>query len=202
MIIKDIKDAVYYDTETTGLDPVENRILEHGCIRVRDGKIVEELRIIVNQKVPIQAFLTEIHGITEEMCTKEGKDPKESAQKILNFMGDDVVIGLNNVCFDHCFLECETNRYGLSRPKIESWFDIGLWYKGLVIGNLYNEKELFYLYCRRIKDIRAKGVKYNLNYLVKTFGVENLREGGVHGAIRDLRMTKHVFDKMKEKYCA
>lgn len=189
-----------YDSETTGLDITQDKIVEHGAIRVRDNEIVEELRILVNQNMMVPEGASRIHGITTEICTKEGKDPKESAGKVLGFMGDDVVIGMNNIPYDYPMLEMEVNRYSLPRPKIDRWFDVGMWHKGLCLGNQYNEKELFYLYANRIKNIRAR-IKYNLDHLVKTYGVENLRDDGVHGAIKDLRMNHHVFQKMKEKYC-
>lgn len=202
MIIKNIKDYTLFDSETTGLDFSIDRIVSHGVIRVRDNKIVEELEIMVNQPIEIPTVATNIHGITNEMMKKDGKDPKESCKKVLDFMGNDIIVGLNNTCYDYQMLEMECNRYGLPRPKIENWFDVGLLAKGLFIGNLYNEKELFYKYAFRIKDIRAKGVKYNLNFLTKEMGCDNLRDEvkGRHGAVVDLKMTKNVFDKMKEKY--
>lgn len=200
--IKEISNYVGYDSETTGLDLEHDRIVSHGLIRVRDDKIVDELEIMVNQPIEIPFVATNIHGITNEMMKKDGKDPKESCQKVLDFIGDDIVMGLNNIPYDYPMLENEGKRYSLSRPKVEKWFDLGLTCKGVFIGNLYNEKEAFYKYAFRIKDIRAKGVRYNLNFLTKEFGCENLREEvqGRHGAVMDLRMTKNIFDKFKQKY--
>lgn len=199
--LKDLKDYVLYDTETSGLDLFNDRIIEHGCMRVRNDEIVDTLAIMVKQPIVISEESMSFHGISNEVMNAKGLEPKKSALDILEFMGDDVVMGLNNISYDGPILMNECNRYKLKRPLMENWFDVGLWHKGIHIGKLWNEEELFYKYALRIKEIRAKGVKYNLNFLAKNYDVENLREGGIHGAIKDLKMTKHVFDKMKEKYC-
>ena len=129
MKIKEITSYCGFDSETTGLDAHNDKILEYGVIRVRNNEIVDTFRVLANHKVFIPQFLTDIHGITTEMCEKEGIDPKEACQKTMEFIGDDVVVGLNNVAFDYQFLEVECNRHGLPRPQIEKWFDIGTWHK-------------------------------------------------------------------------
>ena len=77
-----------------------------------------------------------------------------------------------------------------------------MWHIGFHIGQIWDEKEPFFRWALRIRDIRAKGVKYNLNFLAKTYGVDNLREeiGGLHGALVDIKLTHHVFVAMKKKY--
>jgi DNA polymerase III epsilon subunit-like protein len=135
------------------------------------------------------------------MCDRDGIDPKLACQKTVDFIGNDIVIGLNNIAFDFQFLEVESNKHGIQRPKIETWFDVGTWHKGIQLGHMYNEQEPYFKYSTRIRDIRAR-IKFNLDFLSKTYGVENLRDDGKHGALKDLHMTKNVFDKMKEKYCA
>lgn len=195
--IKEIKDYVMFDTETTGLDVSTSLILEYGLIRVRNNEIVKSLRMLVNQDIIIPPELTAIHGINNEMIKKDGIEPKIACQKAREFMANDIVNGLNNVPYDFPLYENECNRYYVQRPKIETWIDTGLLHKGVHIGNLWNEQELFYKYANRIKEIRAKGVKYNMDYLVKTYEVQNLRTEGLHGAMEDVVMTHHVFNKFK-----
>jgi len=200
MKIKEVTSYTLYDSETTGLDLTEARIVEHGCLRIRDNKIVDSYRTLVNQKMEVPYGASEINGITTEMCEKEGIDPKLACEQVINFLGDDIVAGLNNVAYDFPLLEKECNRYGLPRPKIENWLDVGTLHKGLALGNLYNQEEMYFKYSTRIKNIMARGIKFNLNFLVKTYNVENLRDSGIHGAIEDTTMTFHIFNKMKEKY--
>jgi DNA polymerase III epsilon subunit-like protein len=198
--IKNVKDYCLFDTETTGLDPKTNKILEYGCLRVRNNEIVDSFRALANHKVYIAPFLTEIHGIDNALIEKDGINPKEACKKALDFMGNDIIIGLNNIPFDYPFLEIEANSHGLPRPKIENWIDLGMLAKGVQLGNIYNETEYFYKYAWRIRDIRARGVKFSLNHLTQVYECENLREGGVHGAIVDLKMTYNIFKRFQAKY--
>lgn len=199
----DLKNLVNYcivDTETTGLSPIENRIIEYGAVRVRNDEIVDTCHVYVQQNVVIEYFITNINGIDNALLDREGVDPKIACQKVIDFLGDDITMGVNNIPFDFPMIECECNRTGVSRPKISNFFDLGIAHKGIQLGNLWNKKEEFYRYALRIKDIRARGVKYNVDHLIKTYEVENLREDGVHGAMVDTKMLKPVWEKMRAQY--
>ena len=55
---------VVLDVETTGLDPLENRIVEIALATVENGMIIESWTTRFNPEGPVGK--TEIHGITEE----------------------------------------------------------------------------------------------------------------------------------------
>lgn len=200
MKIQKINNYVIYDYETTGLDVLNDRIVSAGYLRVVDNQITEEMSFIVKQPVVIPDICIGIHGITNERMNKEGISPKEAMQRGADFMKKNFCGGLNNLGYDYFLAEVECNRHGIERPRIENQFDVGLMYKGIALGNLYNESEFFFSYAKRIRDIRAKGVKFNLNFLTKTFECENLREDGIHTVLHDIKMTHNIFQKMKAKY--
>lgn len=200
MKISEIKNAIYFDTETTGLDLRLDKIVEYGCLRVRNQEITEELRLLVKQPIRIPLEASNIHGITNEMVEKDGIDPESACKQVLAFFGDDPVIGINNIPYDLPLLEVECKHFNLPRPHVEKWFDIGMFHKGMQIGNVWNGQELFYRYALRIREIRAKGVKYNLDHLSKVYETENLRDNSFHGALRDSRMVFYIFKKMQLKY--
>ncbi|MCK9462298.1 MAG: 3'-5' exonuclease [Proteobacteria bacterium] len=55
-----------FDTETTGLDPIEDRIVQIGGVFLRRGELVGPRRSsLVNPGVPIPPDVTAIHGITD-----------------------------------------------------------------------------------------------------------------------------------------
>ncbi len=198
--IKEIKDQVVFDTETTGLDLQNDLIIEYGLLRIRDNKPVDSLRLLVKRDMEIPPEAFKAHGISRETLMKEGMEPRLACQMAREFMGNDIVNGLNNVAYDFPMLENECNRYFIQRPKIENWIDTGMLHKGVHIGNIWNEREMFYKYSNRVKEIRAKGVKYNMDFLAKTYEVNNLRVEGLHGAMEDVTMTFHIFNKFKEKH--
>lgn len=91
------------DLEMTGLSVKEDKITEIGAVRVRDGSITETYGMLVNPHQPIPARVSEITGITDEMV-KDAMEPDEALSGLLEFIGDDVIVG-QNVKFDYSFLK-------------------------------------------------------------------------------------------------
>lgn len=95
-------DYVVLDLETTGLDPAWNEIIEIGAIRVRDLDIVDTFSQLVKPSEPIDDFITELTGITNEMVA-DAPSIDRVLPGFLEFVGDDIVVG-HNVNFDINFL--------------------------------------------------------------------------------------------------
>lgn len=191
-----------FDTETTGLDFQKDRILEYGCLRVRDNQVVDTLRLLARTGKTIPAEASAIHGITQADIDREGIDAKDACLQVMKFLGGDLVLGVNNLFFDLQMLEVECNRHGVSRPKAINWYDVGMLHKGMMIGQVWNQVEPFFNYAQRIKDLRIRGVRYSVDFMVKHYEVENLRENGRHDAVTDIKLTKHIFEKIKAKYAS
>lgn len=108
------KRPIYYDTETTGVRPEKDRIVEIAAFDpVRNLTFVQ----FVNPKMPIPPEATAITKITDEMVANApsfeviGKD-------FIEFCGEDaVLIAHNNDRFDKLFLECEAERSALVLPS-------------------------------------------------------------------------------------
>lgn len=102
---KDSRTATSYvvlDTETTGLNPKTDRIIEFAAIRCVNDVPVDGYRTFVNPERPLPDKIVKLTGITQ--ADVDGAPLfSEVAQKILDFVGDDLVIG-HNVTFDTGFL--------------------------------------------------------------------------------------------------
>ena len=109
------KPLVVFDLETTGLDLVNDRIIQISYVKVRPtDKDGEEDRksIFVNPGKPIPAFVQQLTGITEEMV-KDAPTFKQLAKQLADsFTGCDFA-GFNSDRFDVPMLAEEFLRAGV-----------------------------------------------------------------------------------------
>lgn len=108
---------IIFDTETTGLDNREDRIIEIGGIELVDhfptGKTIHLYINADGRKVHPDALA--VHGISDESLADKPKFA-ELAQEILDFFGDGQWIA-HNATFDMGFVNAELARLNL--PPIE-----------------------------------------------------------------------------------
>lgn len=98
-----LSDYTVIDTETTGLDACTCEILEIGAIRYRSHREVARFRSYIRPYRPIPRSATEINGITEYTVKLAPRFPEVYAD-LLDFIGDDVLIGYN-IDFDIKFIQ-------------------------------------------------------------------------------------------------
>ena len=108
---------IIFDTETTGLDNREDRIIEIGGIELIDhfptGRTIHLYINADGRKVHPDALA--VHGISDESLAGKPKFA-EVVQEILDFFGDGQWIA-HNATFDMGFVNAELARLGL--PPIE-----------------------------------------------------------------------------------
>jgi CBS domain-containing protein len=114
-------DAVVMDTETTGLDPANARVIEVGAIRLTGGRIADAppLRRLVRPDIPIPAASTRIHGFDADAVADA---PAFAAvwPELAGFFDNTVLIG-HSIGFDLAVLERECARAKIlwqSRPSL------------------------------------------------------------------------------------
>lgn len=98
-----IEEYVVLDLEMTGLSAKSDQIIEIGAIKIKNGQIVDKIETLVNPKCNIPQRVTELTGITDAMAV-QGLDRDEAVAKLLDFIGDAVLVG-HNVGFDYSFLK-------------------------------------------------------------------------------------------------
>ena len=112
-------DAVVIDTETTGLDPANARLLEIGAVRLRAGRIDERAvyRSLIQPGEPIPEAATEIHGI-DAARVKDAPSFAKVWPEFREFVGPNVVIG-HAVGFDLAIFkrECERAGFAFELPR-------------------------------------------------------------------------------------
>lgn len=105
-----LRDYVVLDVETTGLDPVANRIIEVAAIRVQEGQETGRYQTFVNPKVKVPKEITELTGI-KNTDVKNGKPYEEMAQEVSDFIGELPIVA-HNAPFDVKFVTAALSLIG------------------------------------------------------------------------------------------
>ena len=90
------------DTETTGLNAGNDKIIEICAVRYREWKPVEKFTTLINPGKHIPITASNINGITDDMVT-DSPSVSEIAQGFLAFIGKDNLVG-HNIGFDLKFI--------------------------------------------------------------------------------------------------
>jgi DNA polymerase-3 subunit epsilon len=101
---------VAVDVETTGLQPLQHRIIEIGMVRYRLGAEVERFESLVSPERRIPKFITKLTGISDEMVAGSPRFV-DLADTVVEFIDDSTILG-HNVGFDIGFLNGELKRLG------------------------------------------------------------------------------------------
>jgi len=106
-----------FDTETTGTDPTEARIVTACAARLGAGQQTQVRSWLADPGVPIPAEATAVHGITDERARAEGADAAEVVDELADALVDAWREGLPvvamNFAYDGTVLVHELERHGL-----------------------------------------------------------------------------------------
>ncbi len=94
---------IFFDLETTGLNPDSDEVIEIGAIKVRDGNIIGKFHSFVRPHRNIPSLVTNLTGITFE-DVENAPSPDDIRNKLEKFIGNYPLIA-HNVSFDRIFLE-------------------------------------------------------------------------------------------------
>lgn len=98
-----IQDYTAIDIETTGLDPKLEKMIEVGAVKVRNGQITDCFESLVQPGRKLSETIIKLTGITDETL-KDAPEPKEVIPKLLDFLGEDILLG-HSIMFDYSFLK-------------------------------------------------------------------------------------------------
>lgn len=121
---------VSLDTETTGVDPFEDRIVEVAVAIVRpDGALDLSWSTVVDPGIEIPDGAAEIHGITTERARAEGIPTPDAVQRVAEIVfdfcsgPDGMPVCMYNAKFDWPLLICEAERHGIEFPAFAPILD-------------------------------------------------------------------------------
>ncbi len=99
---------VVLDLETTGANPVHDRVTEIAAVRMEGGREVARWSTLVNPGISIPSFIQNLTGINNAMVADAPRFD-EAAPHLLELL-DGAVLVAHNVRFDHGFLKNEFDR--------------------------------------------------------------------------------------------
>lgn len=162
---------VAVDLETTGLNPSQERIIEIGAVKVKDGVICDTFDVFVNPERTLSSFITELTGITDEMLNG-APDILTALHQFLEFAGEEVLVG-HHISFDYSFLK-----------------------KNIVnIGENFEREGIDTLKIAR--ECLPNLEKRSLTSLCAYYGIENAH---AHRACEDAMATTQLYFRLKKDF--
>ena len=106
-----------FDTETTGVDVHNDRIVTAALVRRVPGESTEVRTWLIDPGIPIPAEAAAIHGISTEHAVEHGEAPGPALEEIASLIAADLALGVPvvafNAAFDLSLLDAELTRHGL-----------------------------------------------------------------------------------------
>ena len=161
---------IILDTETTGLDPRDHRVIEIACVEIEDfiptGRTFHRY---VNPERLIEADAERVHGISNAfVASKPRFSDAEICDAFLEFVGGAAIVA-HNAAFDRGFVNAELGRAG----------------RGLV-------PESRWICTYQLAQKRFPGMYNSLDALCKRYRI-SLTEREKHGALIDARLLASVY---------
>ena len=161
--------SVLFDTETTGLDPLNgDRVIEVACLELeRDLPTGRVFHVLIDPDRDIPPEASRVHGFTRADLMGKPRFA-DVADALLEFLGDSPLIA-HNATFDFGFLDMEFGRLSLPRLSGERMIDT-----------------------LALAKARFPGLPNSLDALCRRFGID-LSERTSHNALLDCRLLAQVY---------
>ncbi|MDO5860027.1 MAG: 3'-5' exonuclease [Methanobrevibacter sp.] len=167
---------MFFDTETSGLDFINNKIIELAMFTVIDGEVVDRYDEFINIGEPLAPKIMEITGITNERLRNEGIDERNAACDLKKKLTAGTVMVAHNCQFDLMFIYFLLKRYFPSEADD-------------IVSNLYWIDSMTVL----------KDRKNYPHKLIDAVNHYNLEKVNFHRAIDDTKALYYVTLAMKEE---
>ncbi|MBX5465088.1 MAG: ribonuclease H-like domain-containing protein [Clostridia bacterium] len=165
------KRFVAFDTETSGLDPARDRILQLGAVRWEDGAVAARFDRLLRFEGELPLAVVRLTGLRPE-ALRRAPPAAEALRDFAAFAGDDPLVA-HNAAFDLAFLDRALHQEGL--PPLTN--------------RCYDTLELV-----RLLDPLLPG--YQLAQLARSYGLGLER---AHDAAADAEATARLFARLLER---
>jgi DNA polymerase III epsilon subunit-like protein len=176
--------AIWADTETTGLDPIDSGAFEIAMLVYQDSQILDEMVFHLNpldDEVIYHEDAFKVHGITEEEI-RSFPPAAEVIPQIAEFLKkylpenleEKMVFAGYNCPFDYGHIGALFFRNGIS------------------ISDYFNGKFIdVYEKVKKAGNLLPKTMNQKLGTMTKALGIEHI---GAHGALSDIKATRRLYE--------
>ena len=162
---------IVLDTETTGLNPGVDRIVEIGCVELVNRRLTHvNYHQYINPQMAMPLGAYEVHGLDDDFLADKPLFEGICAEFLEYVRGAQLVI--HNASFDISFLDAELNRLDPSLGKMTNYCEI--------IDSLAKARELH------------PGQRNDLDSLAKRYNIDNSHRK-LHGALLDSEILADVY---------
>lgn len=164
------REFVFFDTETTGLNVLEDDIVQIAAFKVNKGQIVPDssfnIFIHTDREIP-QKLGDKVNPLIEAYANNEHVDKETGLRMFLDYIGDCPILG-HNVNYDYRILQSNVERYLHEQVSFEIYDSL-----------------------RLIKCVEPNLRMYKLEFLLKELNLEGKNS---HLADEDIAATKELVD--------
>lgn len=105
------REFVIFDTETTGLNVFEDDVVQIAAIKVKDGRVVDELNMFIETDREIPAMLGEtVNPLVTEYANSEHLTHREAMARFAEYAAGSILLG-HNVNYDYQIMDHNMQRY-------------------------------------------------------------------------------------------
>lgn len=155
---------IYFDVETSGLDFVEDRIIELAMLVVDDGNVSLKYDKFIDIGRSLDSHIVELTGISDEVLSSEGVSEDVVFEDLRSILFGGSVLIAHNCQFDLNFLLELCSRH-MGRGEVLDWFNNLYWLDSLTV----------------FRD--RKGYPHKLRDMVEYYGLDEVR---FHRALDDV----------------
>ena len=162
---------IVLDTETTGLSPENDRIVEIGCVEMMNRRLTNvNFHEYLNPQMPMPQGAFDVHGLSDEFLSDKPLFANVCSSFLDYVKGSQLII--HNASFDVGFLDAEIQRLNPSLGKLTDYCE--------VVDSLATARELH------------PGQRNDLDSLAKRYSIDNSHRT-LHGALLDSEILAEVF---------
>jgi len=115
------QDIVVFDTETTGLSVFEDDVVQIAAVKVRRGRVIEELNIFIETERTIPEMLGDVlNPLIAEYALQPHLSHQEALQRFVDFAKDCAILG-HNATYDYQIMEHNMQRYAPELSMYRLW---------------------------------------------------------------------------------